>query len=210
MPSSKSEQSRTPVIPAQLRSLKAARDIAKTCCACPLWRNATQTVFGEGGIKAKIMLVGEQPGDREDLEGRPFVGPAGTLLRKAMQEAALDATEVYITNAVKHFKFQLRGKRRIHGKPSTGEVRACNPWLQHEFKFVKPKLVVMLGTTAVTAVMGKPQTITSLRGKVLELERFSVVATVHPSSLLRIPDKAERARAYKAFVTDLSLAAKAA
>jgi DNA polymerase len=154
------------------------------------------------------MLVGEQPGDKEDLLGRPFVGPAGMLLRKAMAEAGLQAETTYITNAVKHFKFTLRGKRRMHQKPAPPEIAACVPWLQQELKFVAPELVVLLGATAVQAVLGKAGTIKSLRGRVIpRAPHPSVLVTVHPSFLLRVPDHEARAREYAAFVKDLALAA---
>lgn len=195
-------------VPLRFRSLKAARAAAAGCRACPLWKNATQTVFGAGPARAPLMLVGEQPGDREDIEGRPFVGPAGQLLRRAMAEAGIDPAAAYITNAVKHFKFQQSGKRRLHKKPAMPEIRACKPWLEQELTFVQPRVVVLLGATAVLAVLGPGKTIAALRRQLTPLtETASVVVTVHPSSLLRIPDRDARAKAYGDFVKDLAFIA---
>jgi DNA polymerase len=188
----------------ELDSIPEERAAAAGCRACPLWRNATQTVFGEGAERAKVVIVGEQPGDKEDLAGKPFVGPAGGVLRKAMEEAGLDIDSTYVTNAVKHFKFEPRGKRRIHSKPGTKEIKACYPWLKRELELIHPKFVLVLGSTAVTAVFGKPGTIAKLRGQAISLESGAkAVVTVHPSSLLRIPDKAAKVAAYKLFVKDL-------
>jgi DNA polymerase len=196
-------------MPGSYRSLAAVRTAAKRCKACPLWKLGTQTVFGEGPGHAQLMCVGEQPGDKEDLEGRPFVGPAGQMLRKAMAEAGIAPDTAYITNAVKHFKFVQRGKRRMHQKPAAPEVAACNAWLQQEITFVAPQLIVLLGTTAVSAVLGKAGTITSLRGKVIDRAPLpAVLVTVHPSFLLRLPDEAARRREYKAFVKDLTVAVR--
>jgi DNA polymerase len=198
-----SAESRDVLLP-QLDSIADERSAAAVCKACPLWKNATQTVFGEGNDHAKLVIVGEQPGDKEDIEGKPFVGPAGGILRKAMEEAGLDITSTYVTNAVKHFKFEPRGKRRIHSKPGTKEIKACYPWLKRELELIQPQLVLVLGATAVTAVFGKAGTITKLRGRAIPLESGAkAVVTVHPSSLLRIPDKAAKAAAYKQFVKDL-------
>jgi DNA polymerase len=187
-----------------LDSISEERAAAAVCRACPLWRNATQTVFGEGRERAKVVIVGEQPGDKEDLAGKPFVGPAGGILRQAMEEAGLDIGAAYVTNAVKHFKFERRGKRRIHSKPNTAEVKACYPWLKRELELIQPKFVLVLGATALTAVLGRAGTITKLRGKPIPLySGAQAIVTVHPSSLLRIPDKEAKAAAYKAFVKDL-------
>jgi uracil-DNA glycosylase family protein len=191
----------------RLRSLSALRAAAAGCRACPLWKGATQTVFGEGPAKAKIVLVGEQPGDKEDQEGHPFVGPAGGILRKALGEAGIDPDKVYITNAVKHFKFERRGKRRLHEKPNGGEVRACQPWFKRELELIKPKVVVLLGATAGLSVLGKVTPIGKNRGKVIPLaEGGDAFVTVHPSYLLRIPDAQSKAQAYRDFVRDLKRA----
>lgn len=187
----------------RLKSLESVRRLAVGCRACPLWRHATQTVFGEGADHAQLMLVGEQPGDKEDLEGEPFVGPAGKLLRQALGEAGIDMEDVYITNAVKHFKFEPRGKRRLHKKPNTTEVRACYPWLKREMDLVQPKLVVLMGATAALSVFGKATGVGKSRGRVITTpEGLHAVVTVHPSSLLRIPDAAEKEKAYHDFVKD--------
>jgi uracil-DNA glycosylase len=192
-------------------SLTTLKSAAKTCTACHLFRHATQTVFGEGAKGAKLMLVGEQPGDQEDLAGKPFVGPAGKILDRALEEAGIDRKEVYVTNTVKHFKWEPRGKRRIHKKPNSREIAACRPWLEAELRVVRPGLLVCLGATAAQAVLGPAFRVTRERGKILESELASkVVATVHPSSLLRQPDEESREREYKLFVADLRAAAKAA
>lgn len=188
----------------QLGSIAEERAAAAVCKACPLWKNATQTVFGEGAGTAEVVIVGEQPGDKEDLAGKPFVGPAGGLLRQAMEDAGLAIDEAYVTNAVKHFKFEQRGKRRIHSKPGMKEIKACFPWLRRELELIQPCFVLILGATAVAAVLGKAGTIAKLRGKVIPLESGAkAVVTVHPSSLLRIPDKTAKAAAYRQFVKDL-------
>lgn len=187
----------------RLKTVEAARKAAKACRACPLWKHATQTVFGEGVEHASVMLVGEQPGDKEDLEGAPFVGPAGRILRQALGEAGVDMDDVYITNAVKHFKFEPRGKRRLHKKPNTAEVRACYPWLKREMELVQPKLVVLMGATAALSVLGKATGVGRSRGRVMTTpEGLQAVVTVHPSSLLRIPDAADKEKAYRDFVKD--------
>jgi DNA polymerase len=186
--------------------LESLRATAMGCRACPLWAPATQTVFGEGSGKARIVLVGEQPGDVEDIKGRPFVGPAGHLLDRALEEAGLDRSEAYVTNAVKHFKFVPRGKRRIHQKPNSMEIRACNQWLEQELALIDPALVVAMGATAVQGVFGKAMPIGKNRGQVLEHEGRKVIVTVHPSYLLRVPDREARHREYAAFVEDLRLA----
>jgi len=183
---------------------------AATCTACDLYRNATQTVFGAGRPGATLMLVGEQPGDREDIEGEPFVGPAGALLDRALEEAGIDRALTYVTNAVKHFKWQPRGKRRIHQKPNAAEMAACKPWLVAEVQAVGPKLIVLLGATAAQSVLGSKFRVTQHRGEVIETpEGWTVTATVHPSSILRAPDDATRQVEFKRFVEDLAGAARA-
>jgi DNA polymerase len=190
--------------------LETLREEAAACRACPLWKDATQTVFGEGPQHAPIMLVGEQPGDKEDLAGRPFVGPAGQLLDRALAEAGIDRSKVYVTNAVKHFKFVPRGKIRLHQKPNTPEIKACRPWYERELAAVSPSLVVALGATAAQSVFGKIMTINKNRGQVVELaDGVRALVTVHPSYLLRLPDGDARAREYRRFVEDLKLAAGA-
>jgi DNA polymerase len=186
--------------------LQGVRSAAMGCRACPLWAPATQTVFGEGPENARIMLVGEQPGDVEDIKGRPFVGPAGHLLDKALEEARLDRTQAYVTNAVKHFKFVPRGKRRIHQKPNSMEIRACNQWLEQELALVDPSLIVAMGATAAQGVFGKATPIGKNRGQVTEHEGRKVIVTVHPSYLLRLPDEEAKHREYAAFVDDLRFA----
>jgi uracil-DNA glycosylase family protein len=187
------------------------RAAALECTACHLYKRGTQTVFGEGPKLASLMLVGEQPGDQEDLAGKPFVGPAGKLLDRALEDAGIDRMQVYVTNTVKHFKWEPRGKRRIHQKPNSREIAACRPWLEAELRIVRPKLLVCLGATAAQAIFGTSFRVTRDRGKVLASQFASkVVATVHPSSLLRQPDEESRAREYKHFVADLRVALKAA
>src|SRR5919108_3719147 len=180
------------------------RAAAADCKGCDLWKNATQTVFGEGGPKPRVMLVGEQPGDQEDIQGRPFVGPAGKILDKALEEAGIDRKEVYITNAVKHFKWEPRGKRRIHKKPNSLEIAACKPWIEAELEVVRPDVVVCLGATAAQALLGRQFKVSTQRGEFIEspLAPF-VMATVHPSSLLRAPDDETRRRETERFVSDL-------
>lgn len=179
------------------------REEAATCTRCPLHRCATQTVFGEGPSDADIMIIGEQPGDQEDLVGKPFVGPAGQLLDRALAEAGIDRQRTYVTNAVKHFKFEPRGKRRLHAKPNAGEIKACRWWLDQERAIVSPKQIVMLGTTAVHSVLGKPLSLASQRGRVLHLGNATARATIHPSFLLRMPDKSRVDAEFKLFVDDL-------
>ena len=177
---------------------------AAGCRRCPLWEPATQTVFGEGPETARMMMVGEQPGDQEDLVGRPFVGPAGQILDRAMKEAGIDRRDVYVTNAVKHFKFEPRGKRRIHAKPDTVDIAACAPWLEAERNVVSPAITVLLGATAARAVLGRAVTISRERGRpIAHVGNTQVFVTVHPSYLLRLPDEESKAREYAAFVTDL-------
>ena len=185
---------------------EAAREAA-ACRRCPLWEPATQMVFGEGPADARLMLVGEQPGDQEDLAGRPFVGPAGQLLDRALAEAGIDRGTVYVTNAVKHFKFVPRGKRRIHESPNAGEIAACRFWLERERAEVAPRLTLLMGASAARAVLGRPVTIGRSRGTPIALGDATVLVTVHPSYLLRLPDEAARTREYAAFVADLRHAA---
>lgn len=191
-------------------SLATLKNAAKKCTACHLYKHATQTVFGDGAKGAKLMLLGEQPGDQEDLAGKPFVGPAGKILDRALEEAGIDGAEVYVTNTVKHFKWEPRGKRRIHKKPNSREIAACRPWLEAELRVVRPGLLVCLGATAAQAIFGPAFRVTRERGKVMNSELApKVLATVHPSSLLRQPDEESREREYKLFVADLRVAAKA-
>ncbi|HEY2102566.1 MAG TPA: UdgX family uracil-DNA binding protein [Chthoniobacterales bacterium] len=184
---------------------------AKRCTACPLYKNATQTVFGEGPQRATMMMIGEQPGDYEDVAGKPFVGPAGKILDRALVDAGIARDKVYVTNAVKHFKWEPRGKRRIHQKPSSRDIAACRPWLEAELGLVEPHVVVCLGATAGQAIFGPAFRVTKERGKLLESPYAKkIVATVHPSSLLRQPDEESREREYRLFVADLRVALKAA
>jgi len=188
--------------------ISALREEAADCRACPLWKDATQTVFGECPQNAQIMLVGEQPGDKEDLAGKPFVGPAGQMLDRALEEAGIDRSKVYVTNAVKHFKFVPRGKIRLHQKPNTLEIRACRPWYERERAVIKPALVVAMGATAAQSVFGKITPINKNRGRPIDLEDgTTALVTVHPSYLLRLPDAEAKAREYQRFVDDLKIAA---
>ena len=189
-------------------TLRKLREAAAGCKACPLWKTGTQTVFGEGSPKAEVMFVGEQPGDQEDKAGRPFVGPAGKLLDKAMAEAGIDRSLAYVTNVVKHFKWQARGKRRIHQKPNWSEIAACFPWLEAELAVVKPRVLVCLGATAAQALLGRQFRVSRQRGIPVESELAPVVlATVHPSSILP-GDPEEREANFAAFVGDLKIVAK--
>jgi uracil-DNA glycosylase len=189
-------------------NIASLREEATDCRACPLWKDATQTVFGEGPPQARIMLVGEQPGDKEDLAGKPFVGPAGQMLDRALQEAGIDRSKVYVTNAVKHFKFVPRGKIRLHQKPATPEIRACRPWYERELAAIKPALVVAMGATAAQSVFGRITPINKNRGQLIALEHgIQALVTVHPSYLLRLPDADAKAREYEHFVDDLRIAA---
>jgi len=211
MTAKKDDDYARPARPPASNSWSTVLEAAKDCTACHLYKNATQTVFGEGPKKAPIMLIGEQPGDYEDVAGKPFVGPAGKIMDRALDEAGIDRKQVYVTNAVKHFKWEPRGKRRIHQKPNSREVAACRPWLEAELRIVKPKLVVALGATAGQAIFGPSFRVTKERGKLLSSKLApKVVATVHPSSLLRQPDEESRHREYKNFVADLKVAVKAA
>ena len=179
-------------------------EAAKSCTACPLHLTGTQTVFGAGPRRAKVMFIGEQPGDQEDRAGAPFVGPAGKMLDKALAEAGVDRSVAYVTNAVKHFKWVPRGKRRIHSKPSAGEIRACHPWLEEEIRLVEPEVIVCLGATAAQALLGKSFKVTKQRGEFVKSNLAPyVMATVHPSALLRAPDEATRREEYARFVDDL-------
>jgi DNA polymerase len=198
--------------PSAAKLAKVARE-AKRCTRCPLYRNATQTVFGEGPVGARLMLVGEQPGDQEDLAGRPFVGPAGKMLDKALAEAGIDRTKVYVTNIVKHFKNEPRGKRRLHKKPSRSEVEVCKVWFDQEMAVVRPQLVLAMGVTAASALVGKIVTLSRTRGKLIAFANAGDqqgMVTIHPSSILRAPDEAGRRAAYAGLVKDLKLAVKAA
>jgi uracil-DNA glycosylase len=196
--------------PRRFQSLAEAREQAAHCRDCPLWKNATQTVFGAGRESASVMFVGEQPGDQEDLAGKPFVGPAGRLLDRALVDAAIDRKSAYVTNAVKHFKWEPRGKRRIHKKPNELEINACHQWLDRELALVRPDLIVALGATAARAIFGRATAIEKNRGKVIPAEQAGldtdadVLVTVHPSFLLRVPDE-DRDEAYQRFVADLKL-----
>ncbi|MDQ6884209.1 MAG: UdgX family uracil-DNA binding protein [Candidatus Dormibacteraeota bacterium] len=182
---------------------------AADCRACDLWENATQTVFGEGEPHARVILVGEQPGDREDIEGKPFVGPAGRLLDEALIEAGIDRRTVYVTNAVKHFKWKPQGKRRLHQKPNAAEIAACRPWLDAEIALLKPKLVVCLGATAAQDLLGAAFRVTQQRGQFIQRPGLPLLmATVHPSSILRAPDEESRQLERRAFVKDLRLVAE--
>jgi uracil-DNA glycosylase len=191
------------------RNLSRIRDEAAGCRRCHLWKRATQTVFGEGPTSARLMLVGEQPGDQEDLAGEPFVGPAGQLLRESLELAGLDPAEVFLTNAVKHFKWQPRGKRRIHERPNREEMLACRIWLDEEIAAVKPAMIVALGATAAAALLGAAAKVTRDRGKFFSSTLAPLVSlTVHPSSILRAPDSAARAEARRQFVADLKTFAR--
>ena len=199
----KSETSAADFFP-ERKSLKALRDAAVDCKGCDLWERGTQTVFGEGARRAEVLFVGEQPGNEEDLTGKPFVGPAGRLLDDALIEAGIDRTHTYVTNVVKHFKWEPRGKRRIHKKPDAAEIAACRPWLDAEIAALRPKVVVCLGATAGQALLGRGFRVTQHRGEFVEspLAPF-VMATVHPSSILRAPDDETRHLEMRRFVADL-------
>jgi uracil-DNA glycosylase family protein len=191
-------------------TIDSVRAVAAGCKACDLYKRGTQTVFGEGPKRAEIMLVGEQPGDAEDLAGHPFVGPAGKLLDRALEEAGIDRSAVYVTNVVKHFKWEPRGKRRIHSKPNSAEIGACRPWLDTEIALVKPRGLVCLGATAAQALLGKAFKVSRQRGEFVESSLAPIVsATVHPSSILRAPDDRVRRDEMKRFVADLKKVAAA-
>ena len=194
----------------ETRTLDELRAEAADCKACDLWKTGTQTVFGEGSEDARIVFVGEQPGDNEDLAGRPFVGPAGRVLDEGLEAAGIERSLAYVTNAVKHFKWTARGKRRIHQKPNAAEIAACRPWLEAEIAVVKPRVLVCLGATAAQALLGRGVRVTRDRGRPLESELVPVAfATVHPSSILRAPDERSRLRERALFVDDLRVAATA-
>jgi uracil-DNA glycosylase family protein len=198
-------------MPAAATLLKTVAKEAASCTLCPLYRNATQTVFGEGAARASIMLVGEQPGDQEDLAGHPFVGPAGKVLDRAMAEAGLERRKVWLTNAVKHFKNEPRGKKRLHKRPNRYEVEVCRVWLRQEISLVKPQLILALGVTAAVALAGRPVVLSRERGRVIELaDGQRGMVTTHPSSILRMPDQKARHAAFAALVKDLKAAARQA
>jgi DNA polymerase len=189
--------------------LEKVRLAAAECKACDLWKAGTQTVFGEGAEHAEIMLVGEQPGDKEDLAGRPFVGPAGRILDQALDDAGIDRAKVYVTTAVKHFTWEPRGKRRLHKRPDAAEVAACRPWLDQEIELVRPRVVVCLGATAAQSLLGRTFKVTKQRGEFFpQPDGFEITATVHPSSILRAPDPATREAELAAFTDDLRQVAK--
>jgi DNA polymerase len=195
--------------PTSIKSLKALRDAEEACTRCPLYKHATQVVPGEGPARARIMMVGEQPGDQEDKQGKPFVGPAGGMLAKALEDAGIDRDAVFVTNAVKHFKFEQRGKRRLHKRPNAYEIDRCHWWLDFERRLVKPDIVVALGATAVRSISGRPTSINKIRGRVLTLQDGGrMLATIHPSYILRIEDEADKRAEYRKFVTDLRACAR--
>jgi uracil-DNA glycosylase len=209
-PSAKAEGARSaaPYVPksTSIRTLAAA---SQTCKGCDLYKNATQAVFGEGPSSARVMFVGEQPGDQEDKEGAPFVGPAGALLDKALEDAGIPRSDVYVTNAVKHFSWEPRGKRRIHKKPRASEIKACRPWFEAELRAVKPAIIVCLGATASQAVLGSQFKLMQNRGKVQKSPMAErVLATIHPSAVLRAPDSEGRRAAYEMLVSDLKVVAR--
>jgi uracil-DNA glycosylase len=203
----KTSRSKTSAAPVPSNpTLENLRAASTHCQACDLYKNATQTVFGEGATKARVMFVGEQPGDKEDLAGRPFVGPAGMLLDRALEEAGINRNEVYVTNAVKHFKWarDQRGKRRIHKKPKASEINACRPWLDAELEVVKPQVLVCLGATAAQSLLGRTFSVSRQRGQLVNSPLAPyVIATVHPSSLLRMPEEKDRRAEMARFVRDL-------
>jgi uracil-DNA glycosylase family protein len=199
----------TPFLP-ERRSLSALREAAAGCRGCHLWRGATQTVFGEGLKRSRVMLIGEQPGDKEDLAGKPFVGPAGRELDRGLEAAGIDRGEAYVTNVVKHFKFEERGRRRIHQTPKRFEVEACKPWLAEELEAVEPEAVVLLGAVAAKALLGSAFRVTRHRGELLDSNLAPLVsATIHPSAILRAPDEAARSRERAAFAEDLRAVSQA-
>jgi uracil-DNA glycosylase len=200
------KKSAEPFVP-DTRDLGQLHDAAASCRGCDLYARATQVVFGEGSKRSRIVLVGEQPGDVEDVRGRPFVGPAGGVLDAVLEDAGIAAPDVYVTNAVKHFKWEPRGKRRIHKRPSAVEIQACHTWLEQEISLVRPRVVVCLGATAARAVLGRPTTISSARGRVIDgPDGVPVVVTIHPSAVLRARDDADRAALRKGLVADLTVA----
>jgi DNA polymerase len=201
------DETAAPLVP-ERPSLKKLKEAAAGCTACPLHETGTQTVFGEGSTKARVVFVGEQPGDQEDQQGKPFVGPAGKLLDKALEDAGIERSQVYVTNVVKHFKWQARGKRRIHQKPNWSEIAACRPWLEAELEVIEPRVLVCLGATAAQALLGRDFRVSRQRGELVESELAEkVIATVHPSSILRA-DEATREQEYGELVRDLKVVAK--
>ena len=207
-PTAQKPFSAVPFIPNSL-SLSTLRKAAENCKGCPLYEHATQTVFGEGASHSAIFFVGEQPGDQEDIAGKPFVGPAGKLLDKCLAEAGIERTQAYVTNMVKHFKWEPRGKRRIHEKPNQMEISACKPWLDREIEAVRPKMIVALGATAAQGLLGPSFRVTKQRGKVMRVEGYPpILATVHPSSLLRQITAEDRERETQRFIEDLKVCAK--
>ena len=208
VPGKASWVSAEPFVP-EKKTLTTLREAVQGCRGCDLYRNATQAVFGEGARHAEVLFVGEQPGDKEDLAGKPFVGPAGQLLDKALEEAGIDRAQTYVTNAVKHFKWQPRGKRRIHQKPSWSETVACRPWLEAELEVVRPRVVVCLGATAAQSLLGRDFRVTQHRGELLESDLAEhLTATVHPSSILRQQDEQSRHAEFEALVDDLRVVAR--
>lgn len=204
----RTETSAADFLPMKL-TLTQLRAAAAHCRGCPLYQRATQTVFGEGRKSARLMLVGEQPGDQEDLQGKPFVGPAGALLHEALAEAKIPEEEVYVTNAVKHFKWEPRGKRRLHAKPNAREMSACRPWLEAEIDVIKPRVIVCLGATAAQSILGKAYKLTADHGEIrLYANHTPALATFHPSAVLRTPDRESRHRMRHFLITDLKSAAK--
>ena len=192
-----------------IKSLSALRRAEQNCTRCPLYKNATQIVPGEGPARARIMLVGEQPGAQEDKQGKPFVGPAGGVLVKALQDAEIDRKMVFVTNAVKHFKFEPRGKRRLHKRPNAYEIDRCHWWVGYERKIIRPDVIVALGATAIRSVSGRPITINKICGRVMSLaDGGHMLATIHPSYILRIEDDADKRRQYRQFVADLKVCRK--
>lgn len=209
MAKTKSETSAEDFFP-ERKSLKAFREAAGDCKACDLWQRGTQTVFGEGARHTEVMFVGEQPGNEEDLTGHPFVGPAGRLLDEALAEAGIDRHKIYVTNVVKHFKWEPRGKRRIHKKPNAGEVSACRPWLEAEINLVKPAVIVCLGATAAQALLGSKFKVSKQRGQFIASTLVPyIMATVHPASILRAPDDETRQVEKRRFINDLRRVASA-
>jgi uracil-DNA glycosylase len=201
------DETAAPLVP-QRPSLKKLKEAAAGCTACPLHETGTQTVFGEGSTKARVVFVGEQPGDQEDQQGKPFVGPAGKLLDKALENAGIDRSQVYVTNVVKHFKWQARGKRRIHQRPNWSEIAACRPWLEAELEVIEPRVLVCLGATAAQALLGRDFRVSRQRGELVESDLAeNVIATVHPSSILRADD-GTRELEFRELVRDLEVVAR--
>lgn len=208
MPKRPQRSSRLPLIP-ENPTLPRLEKAARSCTACDLYINATQTVFGAGAAHAKVLFVGEQPGDQEDIQGKPFVGPAGKLLDAALEEAGIDRNEIYVTNAVKHFKWEPRGKRRIHKKPNAAEIAACRPWLEAEIVALKPQVVVCLGATAAQSLLGRDFRLTQHRGELIDSPLAPhVMSTIHPSAILRAPDQKTRHEQNESFLADLKKNAK--